>query len=345
MALPPKGKAEQQMVLSGTLTPKGKAELLHPPPVESQAGSTAKSGGTISALQGRIGVPAPPRTQFSSTNRAGIFALSAPSHEAHGDKAQLPSIHRRPLSERSEEQKQEVHNLTLRLSGNPFPHDRPDSENNGLRLAEDRGRLVVRETTQFVAPEERRWHWKDQESKRDHSDRRIVGRFATQEDRDRRMLWAEGSEKESRACGIEPMAISIWSLPADHVEWQTVSRDTSLLEHREELSLRLAAERRSQRAVQRKPLGVCATGRRFNRTEKREEFWTEGDHRRDGAQPEWRFPHGYDSSRGPRKLDSAEKQRAGDLLIEDLTRAKYGTDVGRIAQASLIVGGHAHTGL
>lgn len=321
------------MVAPGTLPPKDKQELLHPPTFDQYSSSGPIGATSISALQGRIGVPPLPRTQFSSGGRDGIFGLSAPSHEAHGGKSQFPSIHRRPLSERSEEQKQEVHNLMLRLSGNPFPHDRPDAQNNGLRLAEDRGRLVVHETDQFVSPEKGRWRWKDQESKQDHSDRR--------------MLWAQGTQKESLPSATESTSRSIWSLPSNHVEWQTATRDTAPLADRQELSLKLAAERRSERAVQRNRLGGCATGRRFNRTEGREEFWNMGEYRKDGPQPEWSFPHGYDSSRSAGKgiSDPADKKWADGLLLEDMVRAKYGTDAGRLAQASLKIGGHAHTGL
>jgi hypothetical protein len=235
------------------------------------------------------------------------------------------------LSERSEEQKKEIQHLMQRLSGNPFPddtHSKPDRENNGLRMAEDRGRLVVRETPQFVSHKKDQWHWSEQEAKQEHSARR--------------MLWAEGSEKESRSCALAPKTMSVFSLPVDHKQWEIASRDTTLLADREELSFRLAAERRSARAVQRKPLGGCATGRRFNRTEGREEFWIEGEYRKDGPQPEWRFPHGYDSSRGASsKLDTAEKTWSDGLLLEDMVRAKHGADVGRIAQElkSLSAGG------
>eukprot|EP00746_Dinoflagellata_sp_MGD_P001046 gnl/MRDRNA2_/MRDRNA2_101935_c0_seq1.p1 gnl/MRDRNA2_/MRDRNA2_101935_c0~~gnl/MRDRNA2_/MRDRNA2_101935_c0_seq1.p1 ORF type:complete len:324 (-),score=52.40 gnl/MRDRNA2_/MRDRNA2_101935_c0_seq1:74-1045(-) len=323
------------MVVSGTLPPKALPPSLTSSQLQGNVPQCVLEGrnGIVSALQGPPGVPKVPRSQFSSAGRSGIFGLSAPSHEAHGSQARFPAIHhRRPLNERSEEQQKEVHNLILRLSGNPFPHETPDPQNNGLKLAEDRGRLVVRETTQFVPPKEGKWCWTDQEAKADH--------------KDRRQLWAESSEKESRPCAILPLASSIRSLPADHVDWKTCSKDTAPVADREELSLRLAAERRSQRAVQRNPLGGCATGRKFNRTEGREEFWTEGQHRKDGPQPAWSFPHGYDSSRGASgKLDAGDKKWAEGLLLEDMVRAKYGTDAGRIAQASLNVGGHAHTGM
>lgn len=324
------------MVVSGAIPPKDSASSLT---------SSALDGGNGTATSSALGVPALPRTQFASAVRDGIFGLSAPPHEAHGSTARFPAIHhRKPLNERSEEQQKEVHNLILRLSGNPFPgfdSQKPDPQSNTLKLAEDRGRFVIRETTQFVSPKEGQWCWAKQEAKE----------VREAKPKGRKLLATEGSFKESRPCEIRPVASAIHSLPIDHVDWKTCSKDSAPwssldsapIADREELSLRLATERRSDRAVQRKQLGGCATGRKFIRTEDREEFWAEGKHRKDGPEPAWRFPHGYDSSRGvPGKLD---ENWADGLLLEDLVRAKYGTDVGRIGQASLNVGGHAHTGL
>lgn len=313
------------MVTPGTIPPKEK----------SSSGPIGET--SISALQGRIGVPELPRTQFSSAGRNGIFGLSAPSHEAHGGKARFPTVHRRPLSDRSEEQKQELHNLMLRLSGNPFPEDRPDPQNNSLKLTEDRGRLVVCETTSFVSSnhqnktdKEGKWRW-DQEAKRNHTEKR--------------MLQAQETQKECLPSGIRPVVTNIHCLPADHVDWQASARDTAPIADREELSLRLAAERRSERAVQHNPLGRLTSKRKYNRTEEREHFWTFGKDGKDGLETTHCFPYGHDSSRGtPRTLDPSEKKWADGLLLDDMVRAKYGTDAGRIAQATWKAGGRAHIG-